>query len=109
MTKQGCQCKKKREKESHKKVLIRREKLLKVKKAEDKFKRLEKETELKLKPIQREKTPEETLEIIDDLRREDATFNIVGKQSVETALKSGIIKQSGITHVEGVPVALSLL
>ena len=40
---------------------------------------------------------------------EDATFNIVGKESVSTALKAGIINQSSVTKISGVPFALTLL
>ena len=51
-------------------------------------------------------------EIIEDLKRaadEDATFNIVGKQSVAAAIKAGIIKESGITKIQDIPIALVLL
>jgi len=39
----------------------------------------------------------------------DATFNIAGKESVEAALKAGIIDSSGIKTIQGVPFALVLL
>ena len=56
-----------------------------------------------------EKTPEETEEIIEDMKLEDATFNIVGKESIALAIKLGIIKPEGILQIENVPIALSLL
>jgi len=56
-----------------------------------------------------EKTEEEVLEIIENAEAEDANFNIVGKQSIATALKTGIIKQEGITEIKGIPIALVLL
>jgi len=56
-----------------------------------------------------EKTEKEVLHIIEMQSSEDATFNIVGKKSIETALKSGIINQEGIIEIQGVPVALVLL
>jgi hypothetical protein len=56
-----------------------------------------------------EKSEKEVLEIIEKGSYEDYTFNIVGKKSVELALKSGIIKPEGITKIQGVPVALVLL
>mgnify|MGYP001569731874 CR=1 FL=1 len=56
-----------------------------------------------------EKTEAEVLEIIEKGSAEDYTFNIVGKESIATALKAGIIKQEGIIHIQGVPIALVLL
>ena len=40
---------------------------------------------------------------------EDATFNFVGKESVDLAKEVGIVKEEGVMEVEGVPVALVLL
>ncbi len=60
--------------------------------------------------FQGEETPEErVLEIIQDAMREDATFNLVGKKVCDTAKKAGLIKNSGIKTIEGVPFALVLL
>jgi len=56
-----------------------------------------------------EKDKAEIIEILKDMQKEDATFNIVGKESVECALKAGIIKKDGIIMVDSVPVALVLL
>ena len=56
-----------------------------------------------------EKTKEEIIEILKDMQKEDATFNIVGKESVECALKAGVIKKEGIIMIDNVPVALVLL
>jgi len=56
-----------------------------------------------------EKNEREVLEIIEEGAAEDYTFNIVGKKSVELALKAGIIKPEGITTIKGVPIALVLL
>ena len=52
---------------------------------------------------------EKAVEILKDLQKEDATFNIVGKESVETALEAGIISKQGIINIQDVPVALILL
>ena len=41
--------------------------------------------------------------------KEDATFNIVGKESIKAAIESGIILEEGIRKVEGIPFALVLL
>jgi hypothetical protein len=56
-----------------------------------------------------EKTQKEVLEIIEKGSAEDYTFNIVGDESVKTAIISGIIKQEGIRKIQGIPIALVLL
>ena len=56
-----------------------------------------------------EKTEQEITEIMRDLAREDATFNITGKQAVKAAVKAGIIAEEGIKHIQGIPYALVLL
>lgn len=56
-----------------------------------------------------EKTKKEVIEILKDMQKEDATFNIVGKESVECALKAGIISKEGVIKIDNVPVALVLL
>jgi len=54
------------------------------------------------------KTEEETIEIIKKMIKEDCTFNIVGQESVETALKTGIINHAGIKRIQGIPFSLIL-
>jgi len=56
-----------------------------------------------------EKTKEEILNILRDLEKEDATFNIVGKESINTALEAGIIKPEGILKIQDIPIALVLM
>ena len=56
-----------------------------------------------------EKNKEDALKIIQDMSKEDATFNIVGKESVNTALEAGIISKEGIKKIKGIPFALVLL
>ncbi len=56
-----------------------------------------------------EKTREEVIDILIDMEKEDATFNIVGKESVKAALDAGIISKEGIIIIDNVPVALVLL
>ena len=56
-----------------------------------------------------EKSEQEIIEIMQDLAKEDATFNIVGKKACNCALKAGIISKEGIKQVQGVPFALILL
>ena len=45
-------------------------------------------------------------EIIKKMSEEDATFNIIGKKSVNCALKTGIITKEGIKKIQNVPFAL---
>jgi len=56
-----------------------------------------------------EKTKEEIIEILKDLEKEDATFNIVGEESIQAALDAKIINEEGIMKIEGIPIALGLL
>ncbi len=56
-----------------------------------------------------EKSKEEIIKILKDMQKEDSTFNIVGKESIECALKAGIIKKEGIINIDNIPVALVLL
>jgi uncharacterized protein len=55
-----------------------------------------------------EKNKQEIFKILQDFNMEDATFNIVGKEAVETALEAGIIAEHGIIEIDCVPVALGL-
>jgi len=56
-----------------------------------------------------EVSEEEAIRIMKKMSREDATFNIVGKISVNAALKAGIIFEDGIGKIQGIPFALVLL
>lgn len=40
---------------------------------------------------------------------EDATFNIVGKESVKTAIEAGIIKDSEVAYLNNIPFVLALI
>jgi hypothetical protein len=52
---------------------------------------------------------EEAIQMMKKMSGEDATFNIVGKDSIDAALKAGIIVEEGIAKIKGVPFALVLL
>lgn len=52
---------------------------------------------------------EEVLKIMLEMAKEDATFNIVGKKSINLALKAGIISEQGIKKIQGIPFALVLM
>ena len=49
------------------------------------------------------------IEIIKRQVMEDASFNIVGKESISTALKAGIIDKEGIKTIQNIPFALVLI
>lgn len=51
----------------------------------------------------------QVLAIIEDGKKEDACFNIVGKESIKTAIKAGIVSENSIIKIQGIPHALSLL
>ena len=55
------------------------------------------------------KDKEQITEILRHGKAEDATFNIVGRNSINLALQQGIIAQEGIKTIQGVPFALVLL
>lgn len=56
-----------------------------------------------------EKTKQEAISIMKDMSEEDATFNIVGEESVSCALEAGIISKDGIKKINNIPFALVLL
>ena len=56
-----------------------------------------------------EKTPEQTIKIIQEMSKEDATFNIIGEKSVNSAIKAGIISKEGVLEIQKIPYALGLL
>lgn len=51
----------------------------------------------------------EAITLMKKMSREDATFNIVGDDSVSAALKAGIIAKEGIKKIQGIPFSLVLL
>jgi hypothetical protein len=57
----------------------------------------------------KECSEKEVIEIIKKMLEEDATFNIIGKESIELALKTDIIEKEGIKEIQGIPFALVLL
>ena len=40
---------------------------------------------------------------------EDSTFNIVGKNAVNAAIKAGLITKGSVDHIKGIPFTLILL
>lgn len=51
---------------------------------------------------------DKAVEILKDMQREDATFNIVGEKSISTAIKAGIISQKDIKKIQGIPFSIIL-
>jgi hypothetical protein len=56
-----------------------------------------------------EKSEEEAKEILEDMKKEDATFNIVGKESCRIAKEIGLIGDEGIILIDNIPFALVLI
>jgi uncharacterized protein len=56
-----------------------------------------------------EKGEDEIASTIVDMAKEDATFNIIGKDSIKIALEVGLISEEGTKTIQGVPYALVLL
>jgi hypothetical protein len=52
---------------------------------------------------------EEVIELLKDAATEDSTFNIVGEDSIKSAIKAGIIDEKGLIRVQGIPHALGLI
>ena len=51
---------------------------------------------------------DKTVEVMKIQKGEDATFNIVGKHSVNAAMSIGLIDKSNVSRVNGVPFVLIL-
>lgn len=56
-----------------------------------------------------EKEEKEIIELMKHYAGEDATFNIIGKDSVKAGIKAGIISKEGVMKVQGIPFALVLM
>jgi hypothetical protein len=54
------------------------------------------------------KTKEEIIQILQEMDQNDATFNIVGNESIQAAIEAGIIDQKGVMKIQDVPIALGL-
>jgi len=52
---------------------------------------------------------EETIKKIKFHAKEDATFNIVGKESIDAAIQAGIINEDSVGTIKDIPYALKLL
>ncbi len=68
-----------------------------------------KENFYKSKPEQEPASKQEIIEVMKDMKIEDATFNIVGEKSVALALELGLISEEEISEIQGIKFALVLL
>jgi len=57
----------------------------------------------------KESSKEEVSDIMRDMKLEDSTFNIIGEESIKTALETGIITKEGIGRIADIPFALVLM
>ncbi len=57
----------------------------------------------------KEISQEEAMGILQDMKKEDATFNIVGEKSTKTALDAGIISKDKIKKIQEIPYSMVLL
>ncbi len=55
-----------------------------------------------------EKTRGEVVEVLEDTKMEDATYNIVGQESCDLAKELKIISSKDIFYIGGVPLAVAL-
>lgn len=51
----------------------------------------------------------EAIKLMQQQIKEDATFNIVGKESIKLAQKAGVIGQGNAAKVQGIPFTLKLI
>lgn len=52
---------------------------------------------------------EEAIKLLQKLSDNDATFNIVGKKSIQTAIEAGLITQNAVNTVQNIPFTLTLV
>ncbi|PIN88820.1 hypothetical protein COU60_05345 [Candidatus Pacearchaeota archaeon CG10_big_fil_rev_8_21_14_0_10_34_76] len=58
---------------------------------------------------EKEVTYDEAVQLIQFQTREDATFNIVGKNSINAAKEAGILTDEGVKEIQGIPFSLVLV
>ncbi len=57
----------------------------------------------------KETSEEDLIKVMKSFSCEDATFNIVGKKSVATAVKAGIVSEDDVGKIKGIPFVLIFL
>lgn len=74
------------------------------------FEEGEKQLDVKESFFGGEEVDEETLKgLIEKMSGDDATFNIIGEESVKCAVDCGVIKKEGVGKIGGVEFALVLM
>lgn len=58
---------------------------------------------------EKEVTYDEAVQLIQFQTREDATFNIVGKNSINAAIEAEILTEEGVKEIQGIPFSLILV
>ncbi|SRR3989344_6020570 len=56
-----------------------------------------------------EVSEEKAIKIMKFMVAEDATFNIIGSDSITAAIKAGVITKKSVGEIQGIPFALVLL
>jgi hypothetical protein len=52
---------------------------------------------------------EQVIDVLKEMLKEDATFNFVGKESVECGILAHAVSKEGVMHIQKIPVALGLM
>lgn len=55
-----------------------------------------------------ELSEEKVAVMINQMAREDATFNIVGERAVEIAIREGLVLRESVKTIQGIPFAMVL-
>jgi len=56
----------------------------------------------------KEVSKQEAIKILKNMEKEDSTFFIVGKESIETAIEAKIINKNSTMTIDNIPIALGL-
>ena len=51
----------------------------------------------------------DTILLMRNMAKEDATFNLIGEETIQAGIEAGIIRKEGIKKIQGVPFALILV
>ena len=54
-------------------------------------------------------TKEEAIKILKQQTKEDATFNIIGKKSIQASIEAGLITKENIDKIQNIPFTLVLI
>ena len=54
-------------------------------------------------------TKEEAIKILKQQTKEDATFNIIGKKSIQASIDAGLITKESVYQIQNIPFTLVLI